>query len=106
MPRKCWYVLKSRIRPSPILTRSRSCTLKPKKRLLKYGVEVVNVTQPGQPNNGLVEIIDEEAEKRRIAYENMFINGKRYKVPERIIHLDFWNKLGIKHATSDPATQK
>jgi hypothetical protein len=61
-------------------------------------VEVINVTQPGQPNNGLVEIIDEEAEKRRIAYENMFINGKRYKVPERIIHLDFWTKLGIKGA--------
>lgn len=73
--------------------------LQPKKRLLKHGVEVVNVTQPGQPNNGLVEIIDEEAEKRRIAYENMFINGKRYKVPERIIHLDFWTKLGIKGAT-------
>jgi hypothetical protein len=28
----------------------------------------------------------------------MFINGKRYKVPERIIHLDFWTKLGIKGA--------
>ncbi|KAI5451412.1 hypothetical protein NCC49_001718 [Naganishia albida] len=72
----------------------------PKKRLLKHGVEVVNVTQPGQPNNGLVEIIDEEAERRRIAYEHMFINGKRYKVPERIIHLDFWTKLGIKGGSS------
>lgn len=59
-------------------------------------MEVIHVTQCGQPNNGLVEIIDTEAEKRRLAYENMFINGKRYKVPERIIRLDFWTKLGIK----------
>lgn len=87
-----------------------SCLLslfKPKKRLLKHGVEVVNVTQPGQPNNGLVEIIDEEAEKRRIAYEHMFINGKRYKVPERIIHLDFWTKLGMKGGSSAvPSSQR
>lgn len=75
-----------------------SLRLKPKKRLLRHGVEVIHVTQPGQTNNGLVEIIDAEAEKRRLAYENMFINGKRYKVPERIIHLDFWAKLGIKGA--------
>jgi hypothetical protein len=52
------------------------------------------VTQPGTRNNGIVEIFDPEAEKKRLEYEAAFINGKRYKVPERIIHLDFWNKIG------------
>ncbi|KAJ9121716.1 hypothetical protein QFC22_002336 [Naganishia vaughanmartiniae] len=72
----------------------------PKKRTLKNGIEVITVNQPGQPNNGLIDVIDEEAERRRIAYQNMFINGKRYKVPEKIIQLDFWSKLGINGASS------
>ncbi|KAJ9102518.1 hypothetical protein QFC21_002918 [Naganishia friedmannii] len=78
----------------------------PKKRTLKNGIEVVTVNQPWQPNNGLIEVIDEEAERRRIAYQNMFINGKRYKVPEKIIQLDFWSKLGIKGATSSSETYR
>ncbi|KAJ9125887.1 hypothetical protein QFC24_002671 [Naganishia onofrii] len=78
----------------------------PKKRTLKNGIEVVTVNQPGQPNNGLIDVIDEEAERRRIAYQNMFINGKRYKVPEKIIQLDFWSKLGIKGATSSSETYR
>jgi hypothetical protein len=67
---------------------------------------VITVNQPGQPNNGLVDVIDEEAERRRIAYQNMFINGKRYKVPEKIIQLDFWSKLGIQNATSSSETYR
>ncbi len=46
------------------------------------------------PNNGIVDVLDEEAERKRIAYETQYINGKRYKIPERIIQLDFWAKIG------------
>lgn len=52
------------------------------------------VTRPGVKNNGIIEILDPEGERKRIEYENAYINGKRYKIPERIIHLDFWSKIG------------
>jgi hypothetical protein len=68
--------------------------LKPKKRTLKTGMTEELVTRPGVKNNGIIEILDPEGERKRIEYENAYINGKRYKVPERIIHLDFWSKIG------------
>ena len=37
---------------------------------------------------------DEEAHPP-IEFEDMMINRKKYRVPEKIIRLDFWDKLGL-----------
>jgi uncharacterized protein YkvS len=60
----------------------------PKKRTLRTGV-VEEVR-----NNGIIEVLDPEAERKRMEMAERFINGKRYKIPEKIIHLDFWKKIG------------
>jgi hypothetical protein len=58
----------------------------------------VTITKPGQRNNGNIEVImDSEPMQAnphamRVAYEEVKINGQRYRVPEEIIMLDFWNK--------------
>ena len=39
-------------------------------------------------------IPDEEA-RHAIEYEDMIINRRKYRVPEKIIRLDFWEKLGL-----------
>ncbi|QRW15926.1 kinesin-like protein 6 [Rhizoctonia solani] len=61
--------------------------------------KVVTITKPGQRNNGNVEVImDSEpvqlnSQAMRVAYEEVKINGQRYRVPEETILLDFWNKV-------------
>ena len=69
----------------------------PKRRTLKR-LEDITITKPGQKNNGNIEVIDEE-EHERLAYESLYINRKRYKVPSKIIQLDFWSKIGRGRAT-------
>ncbi|KAF8759743.1 PHD-finger [Rhizoctonia solani] len=71
----------------------------PKIRIPKAGGKVVTITKPGQRNNGNVEVImDSEpvqlnSQAMRVAYEEVKINGQRYRVPEETILLDFWNKV-------------
>lgn len=65
----------------------------PKKRTLKNAPEEI-VQRTGVRNNGIIEIYDPEAERKRIEFEQAFINGKRYRIPERIVQLDFWGKIG------------
>ncbi|CAE6418729.1 unnamed protein product [Rhizoctonia solani] len=70
----------------------------PKIRIPKSGSRVVTITKPGQRNNGNIEVImDSEPiqlnpQAMRAAYEEVKINGQRYRVPEETIVLDFWNK--------------
>ena len=70
----------------------------PKIRVPKSGSRVVTVTKPGQRNNGNIEVImDSEPvqlipQVMRAAYEEVRINGQRYRVPEQTIVLDFWKK--------------
>ncbi|KEP54959.1 kinesin motor domain protein [Rhizoctonia solani 123E] len=69
----------------------------PKIRIPKSGSRVVTITKPGQRNNGNIEIVDSEPiqlnpQVMRTAYEEVRINGQRYRVPEETIMLDFWNK--------------
>ncbi|KAJ1308525.1 hypothetical protein OPQ81_004228 [Rhizoctonia solani] len=70
----------------------------PKIRIPKSGGRVVTITKPGQRNNGNIEVIvDSEPtllnpQAMRAAYEEVRINGQRYRVPEETIVLDFWNK--------------
>ncbi|CAE6411827.1 unnamed protein product [Rhizoctonia solani] len=69
----------------------------PKIRIPKSGTKVITITKPGQRNNGNIEIMDSEPiqlnlQAMRTAYEEVRINGQRYRVPEETIVLDFWNK--------------
>ncbi|KAF9452811.1 hypothetical protein P691DRAFT_659886 [Macrolepiota fuliginosa MF-IS2] len=81
---------------------------------------IIEVDRPGQFNNGNIEIIPSEGatpvqQPNRIATDEVLINGRRYRVPERTIVLDFWGKLsksngsqhqsdGISSAVSSPLT--
>jgi hypothetical protein len=46
-------------------------------------------------NNGNIEVLEsgDASYKDKVLVDEVFINGRKYRVPERIIKLDFWNKL-------------
>jgi hypothetical protein len=58
-------------------------------------LETVDVDSEGMPNNGNITVISDDEERPPIEYEDLIINRKRYRVPERVIRLDFWEKLGL-----------
>ena len=65
-----------------------------KPRIPKHNAAPVEITRPGMTNNGNVEIIEDDSTLAdRVQTDEVWINGKRYRIPERIIKLDFWNKL-------------
>lgn len=69
----------------------------PKRRIPKNNATPIEVTKPRQWNNGNIEIVQSEPPaavmKPRVHVEEVLINGRRYRVPERIVILDFWGKL-------------
>ncbi|KAK4685413.1 hypothetical protein P7C73_g4737, partial [Tremellales sp. Uapishka_1] len=67
----------------------------PRRRTVRNGLETVDVETRGQRNNGNIVILPDEEAKAQMEYEDMVINSKKYRVPERIIRLDFWEKLGL-----------
>jgi hypothetical protein len=69
-----------------------SILTQPKKRTLRRPDDVI-ISEPGHRNNGNIEIIDEDT-RQRLAAESVYINGKRYRVPEKVIQVDFWTKIG------------
>ncbi|KAI0295485.1 hypothetical protein BC826DRAFT_1008037 [Russula brevipes] len=70
-------------------------TLRIKHRVPRQNPTVIDVVRPGQVNNGSIEILDigTSSTHDKVAVDEVFINGKRYRVPERIIKLDFWDKV-------------
>lgn len=52
--------------------------------------------KPKQWNNGNIEVIHPQpaAMTEKLVLDEVLINGRRYRVPERIIMLDFWSKIG------------
>ncbi|EPT05920.1 hypothetical protein FOMPIDRAFT_41897 [Fomitopsis schrenkii] len=69
----------------------------PKRRIPKSNATPIDITQPRQPNNGNIEIVQLEptpAPPNVMTVDEVLINGRRYRVPERAIMLDFWNKVG------------
>ncbi|KAI0798104.1 hypothetical protein C8Q75DRAFT_740632 [Abortiporus biennis] len=68
----------------------------PKRRIPRHNPTVIDITKPGQFNNGNIDIIQPEAfvtaTPPKVAVEEVLINGRRYRVPERIVTMDFWNK--------------
>ncbi|WVQ80178.1 hypothetical protein IAT38_002283 [Cryptococcus sp. DSM 104549] len=68
----------------------------PKRRTVQDEGKIIDVTAPGKRNNGVIEIpsdSESESESSEIEYEDMVINRKTYRVPEKVIKLDFWEKL-------------
>jgi hypothetical protein len=55
----------------------------------------VDVEDRGAANNGNIVVIPDAEPRPRLAYEDMVINKRKYRVPERIIRLDFWDKIGL-----------
>jgi hypothetical protein len=51
--------------------------------------------KPRQFNNGNVDIIHSEGTSmtQKLVLDEILINGRRYRVPEKVIMLDFWNKI-------------
>ena len=70
-----------------------------KHRIPRQNPVVIDVDRPREANNGNIEILDIETSSTRdkFAVDEVFINGKRYRVPERIIKIDFWDKVHTLH---------
>lgn len=69
---------------------------KPKRRIPKQNNAPIDINKPGLKNNGIIEVIQSEASQssgKKIVAEEVMINGRRYRIPERVITLDFWGKI-------------
>ncbi|KAF8652714.1 hypothetical protein AX16_004218 [Volvariella volvacea WC 439] len=68
-----------------------------KRRIPKQNAPPLEITAPRQFNNGNVEVIQPEAASiqptNKLTVDEVLINGRRYRVPERILVLDFWSKI-------------
>ncbi|KAF9239614.1 hypothetical protein BU15DRAFT_87926 [Melanogaster broomeanus] len=69
--------------------------LQPKRRIPKQNAAPLDITKPKQWNNGNIEVIHPQtaAMAEKLVLDEVLINGRRYRVPERIIMLDFWSKI-------------
>jgi hypothetical protein len=68
-----------------------------KRRIPKQNAPPIDISKPKQWNNGYIDVIQPEPStaesKARVQADEVLINGRRYRVPEKIIILDFWNKV-------------
>ncbi|KAJ4488300.1 hypothetical protein J3R30DRAFT_3434956 [Lentinula aciculospora] len=69
-----------------------------KHRIPKQNAAPLEVTKSGQYNNGNIEIVEPQIVRPiniqpKVSVDEVLINGRRYRVPERIILLDFWKKI-------------
>ncbi|KAI5124014.1 hypothetical protein M0805_003846 [Coniferiporia weirii] len=65
-------------------------------RVPKASGPMMDITDPGRINNGNIEIVDSDVPaypQGRVSVDEILINGRKYRVPERVIILDFWNRL-------------
>ena len=70
-------------------------SIQPKRRAPKVP-KIVEVTRRGMPNNGNIEIIpsaEDMALEQDRRFEEVWINSKRYMIPERSVRLDFLDKV-------------
>jgi hypothetical protein len=70
-----------------------------KHRIPRQNPVVIDIERPGRVNNGNIEILDTGTSSPldKVAVDEVFINGKRYRIPERVIKLDFWDKVHSSH---------
>lgn len=67
-----------------------------KRRVPKQHAGFIEITKSRQRNNGNIEVVQSDylnAEEQKVLVDEVTINGRRYKVPERVIRLDFWNRI-------------
>ncbi|KAI0332088.1 hypothetical protein GY45DRAFT_1321387 [Cubamyces sp. BRFM 1775] len=73
--------------------------LQPKRRIPRANATPIEITKPHQWNNGIIEVVNTDAAPPpaimpdRLNVDEVLINGRRYRVPERVITLDFWDKV-------------
>jgi hypothetical protein len=85
---------------------------KPKRRLPKQNSGFIEITKPRQRNNGNVEVVQSDyltAEEQKVLADEVMINGRRYRIPERVIRLDFWNRINgipLEWVISEPSISK
>ncbi|KAG6820780.1 hypothetical protein H0H93_011545 [Arthromyces matolae] len=70
----------------------------PGKHRVPKNATTIEITKPRQSNNGNIEIthpLPARAinDQQKLTVDEVLINGRRYRVPERVVVLDFWNKL-------------
>ncbi|WVN86296.1 uncharacterized protein L203_101459 [Cryptococcus depauperatus CBS 7841] len=67
----------------------------PRRRTLAENLTIMDVDSRGQWNNGNIVIapVSEGSAESEVDFDDMIINRKRYRVPEKVIRLDFWDKL-------------
>lgn len=68
----------------------------PKRRIPKQNAPPIEITKTKQFNNGNIEVIQPQTSsgaQSKVAVDEVLINGRRYRVPERVIKLDFWSKI-------------
>ncbi|KAG2157585.1 uncharacterized protein EDB93DRAFT_1238461 [Suillus bovinus] len=69
--------------------------LQPKRRVPKQNPLIIDITKPRQFNNGNIDIVHPQGTSiaEKLVLDEILINGRRYRVPEKVIMLDFWNKI-------------
>lgn len=69
--------------------------LQPKRRVPKQTPLMIDITKPRQFNNGNIDIVHPQGTSiaEKLILDEILINGRRYRVPEKVIMLDFWNKI-------------
>ncbi|KAH8117160.1 hypothetical protein DFH11DRAFT_1573457 [Phellopilus nigrolimitatus] len=75
----------------------------PKLRVPKVSAPPIEIDDPNQSNNGNIEILNSEVSalsQERMSVDEVLINGRRYRIPERVVVLDFWNKLKQQHVSN------
>lgn len=73
-----------------------TCIKMPKRRIPKQNAPPIEITKPKQFNNGNIEVTQPQTVsgvQSKVAVDEVLINGRRYRVPERVIKLDFWSKI-------------
>lgn len=65
----------------------------PRRRIPKHIHKTVDVSAPGVMNNGNIDIVpSEDLPVAGPPADEVFIGGTRYRVPERVVILDFWDR--------------
>lgn len=71
----------------------------PKRRIPRANATPIDINKTRQWNNGNIEVIQADTAPQlaripdKLNMDEVLINGRRYRVPERIITLDFWDKI-------------